>query len=265
MTTETNSGPSPGVAPVALVTGGGRGIGRAICIELAGRGYAVAVNYAANEEAARQTQALLRNQVDSLLCRADVGSGADRERLVEEVLSRWDRIDVLVNNAAISSLGRRDLLESTEESWDRVLDVNLKGPYFLSRRVAQEMLARIGRLVHPAIVNIGSISAYAASTNRGDYCVAKAGLSMVTQLFAARLAEAGIRVYEVKPGVIETDLTAGNREHYGHLIEEGLTPIRRWGQPEDVAKAVAALVTGQFPFSTGNVIDVDGGFHIRRL
>ena len=249
--------------PVALVTGGSRGIGRGICLELARAGYAVAVNYAGNEQAARETQALLG--AEALLCRADVGNAAERGRLVDEVLARWDRIDVLVNNAGITSVGRRDLLEATEESWDAVLAVNLKGPYFLTQRVAREMIARRDRLSRPAVVNVSSVSAYALSTNRGDYCVSKAGLGMVTQLFAARLAEHDIRVYEVRPGVIDTDMTSGGRERYTRLIAEGLTPIRRWGTAEDVGRAVAALVAGAVPYSTGEVVNVDGGYHLRRF
>lgn len=255
--------------PVALVTGGSRGIGRGICLELAQHGYAVAVNFAGNEEAARATIRFIGDKVETLACRADIGSTPDRERLVDEVLARWGRIDVLVNNAGITSIGRRDILDATEESWARVLAVNLKGPYFLAQRVAREMirLADENRLADyaPAIVNISSLSAYAISTNRGDYCVSKAGLSMVTQLFALRLAEHGIRVYEVRPGVIDTDMTAVARERYTQLIAEGLTPIRRWGMPDDVGKAVAALVTGAIPYSTGEVINVDGGFHLRRF
>jgi len=252
-------------SPVAVVTGGSRGIGRGICVELARAGYAVAVNYAGNEEAARDTQALLGPQADSLLCPADGGLGADRERLVNEVLTRWGRIDLLVNNAGITSVGRRDILEATEESWDRVLAVNLKGPYFLTQRVAREMLRLGPALRNPAIVNITSLSAYSVSTNRGDYCISKAGLSAATQLFALRLAEYGIRVYEVRPGVIDTDMTAPVHEHYTQRIAEGLTPIRRWGTPEDVGRAVAALAMGAIPFSTGDVVNVDGGFHIRRF
>jgi 3-oxoacyl-[acyl-carrier protein] reductase len=250
--------------PVALVTGGSRGIGRGICVELARAGYAVAVNYAGNEEAARETQQLLGPDA-ALLCRGDVGAAADRDRLVDEVLGRWGRIDVLVNNAGITSPGRLDILEATEEAWDRVLAVNLKGPYFLMQRVAREMLALGGRLSNPAIVNITSLSAYSVSTNRGDYCISKAGLTAATQLFALRLAEHGIRVFEVRPGIIDTDMTAPVRERYTHLIAEGLTPIRRWGTPGDVGRAVAALATGAIPFSTGEVVNVDGGFHIRKF
>jgi NAD(P)-dependent dehydrogenase (short-subunit alcohol dehydrogenase family) len=253
------------IRPVALVTGGSRGIGRGICLELARQGYTVAINYAGNEEAARQTQSLIGKLSDTLLCKSDVGITVERERLVDEVLARWGRLDVLVNNAGITSAGRRDLLDATEESWDQVLAVNLKGPYFLCQRVAREMLRLLPTLSNPAIVNVSSISAYAVSTNRGDYCVSKAGLGMVTKLFAARLADYGIRVYEVSPGIVETDMTAGHRETYDRQIQDGLTPIRRWGTPADVGKAVAALVTGQFSFSTGIVIHVDGGFHLRRL
>ncbi len=254
--------------PVALVTGGSRGIGRGICLELSRHGYAVAINYAASEAAAQEAQRQIESlahdsQGKVLLCRADVAVAGDRDRMVDEVLARWGRIDVLVNNAGITSVGRRDLLEATEESWDRVLAVNLKGPYFLTQRVAREMLRLLPNVTNPAIVNISSLSAYAVSTNRGDYCISKAGLGMLTQLFALRLAEHGIRVFEVRPGVIDTDMTAAARDRYTQLIAGGLTPIRRWGTPEDVGKAVAALVTGAIPFSTGDVLNVDGGFHIR--
>jgi 3-oxoacyl-[acyl-carrier protein] reductase len=251
--------------PVALVTGGSRGIGRGICLELARQGYALAINYSGNEAAAQDTQRLIGTEVETLLCRADVGASADRERMVDEILARWGRIDALVNNAGITSIGRRDILEATEDSWDRVLAVNVKGPFFLIQRVAGAMLRLLPELARPAIVNISSLSAYAVSTNRGDYCVSKAGLSMVTKLFAVRLADQGIRVFEVCPGVIETDMTAGAQERYSQLIAEGLTPIRRWGTPADIGQAVAALVTGAIPFSTGDTFHVDGGFHIRRL
>ena len=251
-------------SPVALVTGGSRGIGRAICLELARHGYTIAVNYAGNEEAARETQGLIQEEKrESCLCRGDVA--ADRNRIVDDVLGRWGRIDVLVNNAGITSIGRHDILEATEESWDRVLAVNLKGPYFLTQRVAREMLRLSASLTRPAIVNISSLSAYALSMNRGDYCISKAGLSTLTQLFALRLADHGIRVFEVRPGIVETDMTGPVHDRYTPLIAEGLTPIRRWGLPEDVGKVVAALVSGTFAFSTGDVINVDGGFHLRQF
>jgi NAD(P)-dependent dehydrogenase (short-subunit alcohol dehydrogenase family) len=251
--------------PVALVTGGSRGIGRAICVELAAAGYHVAINYAENAQAARDTQAQVESRSEAILIKADVGSTSEHGRLLDEVLTRWSRIDLLVNNAAITSLSRKDILEATEESWDRVVAVNLKGPYFLSQRVARAMIGLLPDLLHPAIINISSLSAYAASINRGDYCISKAGLSMATALFAVRLAEHGINVYEVRPGIVDTDMTAGSREVYDRLIKDGLTPMRRWGTPADVARAVVALATGQIPFSTGDVLNVDGGFHVRRL
>jgi NAD(P)-dependent dehydrogenase (short-subunit alcohol dehydrogenase family) len=250
---------------VALVTGGSRGIGRGICVELARHGYAMAINYAGNEAAARETRELLGADALTLLCQGDVSKSSDRERLVNDVLAQWGRIDLLVNNAGVTSIGRKDLLEAPEESWDRVLGVNLKGPFFLTQRVAREMIRLLPRLSQPAIVNISSLSAYAASTDRGDYCISKSGLSMATQLFALRLAEFGIRVFEIRPGLIETDMTASVHDHYAELIRQGLTPIRRWGTPADVARAVVALVSGALPFSTGDVLHIDGGFHVRRF
>ncbi len=251
--------------PVALVTGGSRGIGRGICLELAKKGYSIAINYAGNQEAAAETQRLVGSEVDTLLCQADVSKEEDRRRMLDEILNRWDRLDVLVNNAGITSVGRKDILEADEESWDRVFGINLKGPYFLCQRAANEMVPRLAHLHNPTIVNISSLSAYTLSLNRGDYCISKAGLGMMTQLFAARLADHGIRVFEVRPGIIETDMTAGGREKYTKLISEGLTPIRRWGTPEDVGKAVVTLVSGELAFCTGEVLNVDGGFHLRRL
>ncbi|MCI0379223.1 MAG: 3-ketoacyl-ACP reductase [Gemmataceae bacterium] len=257
--------------PVALVTGGSRGIGRGICVELARSGFAVCINYHGNEPAARETLRLCAEVANpdgrgSDICQGDVGQAADRERLVQTALGRWQRLDVLVNNAGITSVGRLDILEATEESWDQVLAVNLKGAFFLTQRVAQAMM-RLAQSpppsYQPAIVNISSVSAYALSTNRGDYCISKAGLSLATELWALRLAEHGIRVYEVRPGIIETDMTAAAKEKYDQLLAEGLTPIRRWGTPQDVGKAVAALVLGAIPFSTGEVINVDGGYHLR--
>jgi NAD(P)-dependent dehydrogenase (short-subunit alcohol dehydrogenase family) len=253
------------VTPVALVTGGSRGLGRGICLALAQRGYAVAINYAGNEDAARETQRLLGDNVVSLLCKGDVAVDTYRRRMIADVLAAFGRLDVLVNNAGITSVGRRDLLDATEESWERVLGVNLKGPFFLSQLAAVEMVQRLPQLTNPAIINVSSLSAYAVSTNRGDYCISKAGLAMLTQLFAARLAEHGIRVFEVRPGVMETDMTTSVHEKYTKLIAEGLTPIRRWGTAADVGEAVAALATGALPFCTGEVVNIDGGFHIRRF
>ncbi|MFN8004489.1 MAG: 3-ketoacyl-ACP reductase [Acidobacteriota bacterium] len=257
--------------PVSVVTGAGRGIGRGIAIELAKLGHAVAINYAGNAAAADECLQLVRAAGgDGFTVRADVASAADRTRLLTEVLAAYGRIDLLVNNAGVAPSVRADLLEASEESFDRLININLKGPYFLTQAVARQMIQQVqaspetafGR---PRIVTITSISAYTASVNRGDYCVAKAGLGMMTALFAARLAEYGINVYEIRPGVIATDMTAGVQEKYDKLIEQGAWPIRRWGQPDDIGRAVAAIARGDLPFSTGEVINVDGGFHLRTL
>jgi len=253
----------------ALVTGASRGIGRGIAIELARAGGRVAINYAGNAAAAADTLAQIQAAGgEGFLLQGDVANAADRGRLVEESLARFGRLDLLVNNAGIGTLVRADLLDAGEESFDRLFAVNLKGPFFLSQAVARAMLKQEpdAEGFRGRIINISSISAYTASVNRGDYCMLKAGLSMMTMLFADRLANDGINVYEIRPGVIATDMTGGVREKYDRLIlEEGLTPIRRWGRPEDVGRAVRAIAEDRFPFSTGAVFDVDGGFHLRRL
>lgn len=254
--------------PVALVTGASRGIGRAIALRLARDGYAVAVNYHSNRAAAEEVvNEIAATGSEALAVQADVGASADRQRLIEAVRERFARLDLLVNNAGITSPGRKDLLEATEESWDTVFATNLKGPFFLAQAAAKAMIVAMdgGRIERGTIVNVSSISAYATSTNRADYCMAKAAMQMMTWLLADRLAEQKIRVYEVCPGVIASDMTAPVQAKYDQLIADGLSPIRRWGQPEDVASAVAALASGVFPFSTGDRINVDGGFHIRRL
>ncbi|MEV1289759.1 3-ketoacyl-ACP reductase [Micromonospora sp. NPDC049679] len=253
----------------AIVTGGSRGIGRGIVVALAGAGYDVVVNYARNADAARE----VGKEVEALgrrahLVQADVSRAADRQRLVDETVSAFGRIDLLVNNAGVAPDVRADILEAGEESFDRLVGINLKGPYFLTQLAARAMIDQIDRgvLTAPKIVTISSMSAYTASVNRGDYCVAKAGLAMSTQLYAARLAEHGINVYEIRPGIIETDMTGPVKAKYDDLIfNQGLTPIRRWGKPDDVGKAVVAVATDLLPFSTGQVIDVDGGFHLRTL
>lgn len=255
-------------SPVALVTGASRGIGRAIALHLAEADYAVGVNYLNSQDAADDVvRAIEARGGVAMSLRGNVADAADRQSLVDELLSRFGRLDLLVNNAGITSPGRNDLLAATEENWATVMGTNLQGPFFLSQLVANRMIELIGAQTIPrgTIINISSISAYAVSTNRADYCIAKAGLRMMTQLFAARLADEKIRVYEVCPGVIESDMTAPVREKYDRLIAEGLSPIRRWGTPDDVAKAVVALASDAFPFSTGDCLNVDGGFHIRRL
>jgi NAD(P)-dependent dehydrogenase (short-subunit alcohol dehydrogenase family) len=257
--------------PVSLVTGAGRGIGRGIAVELAKLGHAVVINYAGNASAAEECLQLVRAAGgDGVTIRADVSVAEDRARLVRESLDTYGRIDLLVNNAGVAPSVRADLLEAGEESFDRLININLKGPYFLTQQVALRMIeqvqsSNVSSFGLPRVVTITSVSAFTASVNRGDYCVAKAGLAMMTKLFAARLAEFGINVYEVRPGVIATDMTGGVKEKYDKLIEQGAWPIRRWGYPEDVGRAVAAIARGDLPYSTGEVINVDGGFHLRTL
>lgn len=230
----------------ALVTGGTRGIGRSIAEKLRDEGWEVVVSCRTPRE------------IPGVRCVvADNSVPADRARLLEEA----GDIDLLVNNAGIAPRVRADLLDMSEESMDEVLRTNLYGPFFLTQQAAKGMIARGSGI----IVNISSMSAYTVSTNRGEYCVSKAGVSMMTQLFAARLAEYGIPVYEIRPGIIRTDMTSKVTKKYDRLIQNGLLPIARWGEPEDIAEAVSVLAEGRLRYSTGEVINVDGGFHIQRL
>ena len=241
---------------VALVTGASRGIGRAVASELA-RTHKVIGTYRGNLAAAES----LRDSCGAEIFRMDVASRADREALMEFVRTEYGRLDLLVNNAGIAPRVRNDLLEASEESFEEVLGTNLQGPYFLTRDAAKLMLERgSGRIVF-----VTSISSYTASTNRGEYCVSKAGLSMAAQLYASRLAPEGIGVFEVRPGIIETDMVAPVLDKYKRLAEEGLLPQGRLGRPEDVALAVRAVADGNLDYSAGQVIDVDGGFHLRSL
>ncbi|MFN0021837.1 MAG: 3-ketoacyl-ACP reductase [Pirellulaceae bacterium] len=254
--------------PVALVTGASRGIGDGIALRLAQEGYDVVVNYVRSHDKAEEVVAKIAGVGGKgVAIQADVGIQADRQRLVKETLAGFGRLDVLVNNAGITSPGRRDILEATEEGWDEVFATNLKGPFFLAQAAANEMLRLIEAqtIQRGTIVNISSISALAVSANRADYCIAKSAMQMMTWLFADRLAQHNINVFEVCPGIIASDMTEPVKQKYDDLIAGGLTPIRRWGQPEDVAATVAALVRGDIPFCTGERIHVDGGFHIRRL
>jgi 3-oxoacyl-[acyl-carrier protein] reductase len=257
------------VTKTALITGASRGIGRGIAIELARAGHRVAINYAGNAEAAAEALALVRAAGgDGFIVQGDVAVAADRARLVSETVAQFGRIDLLVNNAGVAPKVRADLLDAGEESFDRLFAINLKGPFFLSQLVAKQMLQqeRDTEGFRGRLVNITSISVYTASINRGDYCMVKAGLAMMTKLFADRLANDGVNVYEIRPGVIATDMTGGVKEKYDKLIlEQGITPIRRWGKPEDIGRAVRAILEDRFPFSTGAVFDVDGGFHLHRL
>jgi 3-oxoacyl-[acyl-carrier protein] reductase len=264
---------------IALVTGSSRGIGRGIALGLAREGFDVIINYVTDEQAAQQVLKQVQAAgARGAVVRADVGKGVDRQRLAKEAWDAFGGIDLLVNNAGIAPAVRADILDATEESFDRLIETNLKGPYFLTQLIAKKMIAHLAAVkgaspagmgaagtVAPKIINITSVSAYAASVNRGDYCISKAGLSMVSKLYAARLAEHGINVYEIRPGIMETDMTSAVKAKYDAMIKQGLTPIARWGRPDDVARAVVAIANDLLPFSTGGVIDVDGGFELRRL
>jgi NAD(P)-dependent dehydrogenase (short-subunit alcohol dehydrogenase family) len=254
---------------VAVVTGGGRGIGRGISLALADLGFGVVVNYRNDEQAAAEvcSAAESRGSPRAISVRADVADLVEGRRLLDEALRAHGRVDLWVNNAGVAPLNRSDLLDTTTESWDRVLDTNLRGPFFLTQTVARSMVELIaaGKIADAQIVFITSISSRFASISRGEYCVAKAGLSMVTQLFAARLAGDGIRVYEIRPGLIDTAMTQPVHDSYDQKITMGLTPIRRWGTPDDVGRAVAAIAAGAFPYSTGAILDIDGGLNLRIL
>jgi NAD(P)-dependent dehydrogenase (short-subunit alcohol dehydrogenase family) len=262
---------------VALITGASRGIGRGIALELARIGCDLVINYASNLQAAQQTAADCLSAaraggkaIRAEICAADIANSVERSKLVGFVREKFGRLDVLVNNAGVAPNVRADILEASEESFERLMAVNVKGPYFLTQLAARWMIEQGAAAASPVpfgrkIITISSISAYTASVNRGDYCMAKAALSMLTPLYAARLAEHGINVYEIRPGVVATDMTSVVKAKYDQLIAEGLTPIKRWGTPEDVGKAAVAIVQDLLPFSTGEVINVDGGFHLRRL
>jgi NAD(P)-dependent dehydrogenase (short-subunit alcohol dehydrogenase family) len=264
---------SPFSAAVVLVSGAGRGLGRGIALQLAAGGCSVAVNYVRDRQAAERTVTLCRRAAKSraqkfLPIQADVGSKADRYRLVAEVLEQFGRIDALVNNAGIAPRVRADLTEATEESFDQLISINLKGPYFLTQAVAAYWLTKKPAPRLPGgfkVIFVTSVSADTASINRGDYCISKAGLSMAAQLWAARLAAAAIQVVELRPGIMATDMTASVRRKYDRLIASGVVPQNRWGNAADVGLAARSIIEGHFPFSTGAVIPVDGGLHIRRL
>lgn len=254
--------------PVALVTGGSRGIGFGCAQHLANAGFDLAINGVRDAASvAEPLDALRALGAEVAYCQGDIGSAASRAAILDGVRSAFGRLNVLVNNAGVAPKERRDLLEATEESFDYVVGTNLRGAYFLTQAAARWLVEQhqAGPDFRGAIINVSSISATVASINRGEYCIAKAGLSMATQLFAARLGEYGIPVYEVRPGVIRTDMTSGVTEKYDRLIADGLCVSPRWGTPDDVGRAVSALARGDFPYSTGQVIMVDGGLTIPRL
>lgn len=253
----------------SLITGGSRGIGLGIALSLAKEGHRIAINGMRPEdqvtEVLEQIQAAGAPEV--LYCQGDVGTEEGRTAILDKVRDRFGALHVLVNNAGVAPAERKDVLETTLESYRRLMSINLEGPYFLTQAVANWLIEQ--KQADPdffgTIINVNSISATVASVNRGEYCVSKAGLGMVTQLFAARLGEFHLPVYEVRPGVTKTDMTSGVTDKYDKLIEDGLCATPRWGYPEDVGKAVAALARGDFPYSTGQTIMVDGGLTIPRL
>jgi len=276
---------------VALITGGARGIGLGIARQLASEGYAVALTGRTAEEQVKEQIAEVKALgVPVIYIGGDVSTDENRKEVIQRIDSEFGRLDVLVNNAGVAPKIRMDILSTTEESFDFVMDINLKAAFFLTQLAANYMVEQVKRCLSPpagltaakegaraagvsppvntapVIINISSISAYTASTMRGEYCISKAGMGMVTMLFADRLAEYGINVYEIRPGIIATDMTAGVKEKYDRLIlEEGLLPIKRWGLPEDIANAVSILCSGKLAYATGEVLNIDGGFHLRRL
>ncbi len=254
--------------PVALITGGTRGIGLGVARALAARGWDLALCGLRAPDVVRETiDDLATSESEVLYVCADVSSRTDRDHLVRSVIERFGRIDALINNAGRAPGERADLLDATEDSFAELVATNLQGPYFLTQSVARAMVAR--RRAHPsarsAIVFITSVSAEMASTNRGDYCVSKAGLAMAAQLFAVRLASEGIAVFEVRPGIIDTDMTAAVHDVYEKRIMDGLVPAGRWGRPEDVGAVVASLLSPDSAYATGSVLHVDGGLHLPRL
>jgi len=244
---------------VAIVTGGSRGIGKAIAESLLKINYSVIITARNETDDIRKLKETYENKVFFVPC--DISSEADRKKLLDFAQTRFGKIDLLVNNAGVAPKERKDILEITPDDFDFLTDINLKGTFFVTQMLAPLLVKN----EKSRIVNISSMSAYTASVNRGEYCISKAGISMITKLFAARLAENGVSVIEIRPGIIETDMTSSVKEKYEKLISEGITPINRMGQPEDIAKCVVSIAQGNFDFCTGTVIDCDGGFNVRRL
>lgn len=258
------------MSDTALVTGAARGIGYAIAQNLAASGLDLVLNDLVEAHAIAEKRSALESRGARVhYCRADIAQSDERQRMLDEITSEGlEPVHVLVNNAGIAPDKRTDILEATEESFEHVLKVNLQGPYFLTQAVARSMIdhrSALGEDPGPCIVNIASSNAVLASTNRGEYCISKAGVSMATKLWATRLAEFGISVYEIRPGIIATAMTEPVKSEYDTFIEEGGVPLGRWGRPEDVGETVATLVRGDLPYTTGQVIEVDGGLTIPEL
>lgn len=252
------------MAKTVLVTGGNRGIGAGIVEKLAAEKWNIAFCGRTEEKEAEEKVKVLQEKygIDALYIKADISSGEDRENLFRRILEKFNSLEALVNNAGVAPLVRNDLLEMTEESFDRVMNINLKGPFFLTQKIGK-YFAENG--IKGTIVNIGSISATVSSISRGEYCLSKAGIGMMNTLFAVKMAEFGVNVYEIRPGIISSDMTKTVKEKYDRLIAEGLTLQPRWGLPEDIGKAVAMLLRGDLAYSTGQVIHVGGGMDIARL
>lgn len=253
---------------IAFVTGSSRGIGYGIASLLNEEGWFVVMSGTSPIEKVREAIQKLPHPENSLYIQGNIAVAEDRQNFLDTILSTFGRIDLLVNNAGVAPNVRLDILETTEESYDRVMNINLKGMFFLSQLFANAMIRLKGETLEeytPRIVNISSMSSFTSSINRGEYCISKAGISMVTMLFADKLAEFGIPVFEIQPGIIATDMTSGVRDKYDKLIADGVTPIKRWGYPSDIANAVSVCASGRLDFATGQVLHVDGGFHLRRL
>lgn len=252
----------------ALITGGSRGIGFGIASELAKAGFNLVINGVRPLEAVKPAIDELKGLgVDVVYAQGDVSNREDHKRIIQTAISSFKQINVLVNNAGIAPRERIDILKATEDMYDEVLNTNLKGPYFLTQSIANKMVEwkKQNDSIFYCIINVSSISATVVSTNRGEYCISKAGIAMATKLWAARLGEYKIPVYEIQPGVIYSDMTAGVAEKYDRLLTEGLSIQRRWGQPKDAGKVATAMATGMLPYSTGQVVMVDGGMTIQRL
>ena len=251
----------------AIVTGSSRGIGFGVLKRLGRDGFQVVMVATGSQEKNQKALDELKEEgIECIYIQANIGNHDDRLKIVEETVKAYGNIDVLVNNAGVAPTIRADLLDMTEESFERVISINTEGNMFLTQAVAKQMLKQpMSGRKRGTIINISSCSSEVSSISRGEYCVSKAGVSMLTKLFADRLAGEGIIVNEIRPGVIATDITNAVQEKYDHLIEDGVFPIARWGTPEDIAGAVSAFAGDDFLYTTGNYIDVDGGFHIKRL
>jgi NAD(P)-dependent dehydrogenase (short-subunit alcohol dehydrogenase family) len=254
--------------PTALITGGSRGIGLGIATELAKARFNLIINGVREQiEVQPILDGLKMFGVEVIYAQGDVSKKGDRQRIFDTVVSKFGSLNVLVNNAGIAPRERKDILDATEDIFDEVLTTNLKGPYFLTQLFANHIVQqkKLNPEFHGCIINVSSVSATVASVNRGEYCISKAGIAMATKLWAARLGEFDIPVYEIQPGVIKTDMTAGVTEKYNKLFEQGISIQKRWGTPEDVGKVAAAMATGMMPYSTGQVVVVDGGMTVQRL